>query len=306
LFKNQPMYFAPGEKLRYNNSGYILLGAIIEKVSGKSYETFIDETIFKPLGMKNSYYGDPGRIIPNRASGYQKGKKGFRNADYLSMTQPYAAGSLLSTVDDLHRWYQALEAGKVISLKSLALMHEPTKLNSGRSLPYGFGWSLGKVFGENTYGHGGGINGFVSHALRIKEKGVFVTILTNSIYNEINPDYVVRWIAALLCGKPVKDRKAVSLDSKALDSVVGVYQIAEDDTRIVTREGNQLFTKRGRGRKLPVFPESETEFFYKNRFTHFTIVKDKTGKVIKMIVYRESGKEEAKKISDKPPVEKKK
>jgi CubicO group peptidase (beta-lactamase class C family) len=98
LFKDKPMDFAPGEKWSYSNSGYILLGAIIEKVSGMSYEDFLQKNIFDVVGMKSSYYGNAGRIIAHRIPGYSKGKTGLENAAYLSMTQPYAAGSLLSTV----------------------------------------------------------------------------------------------------------------------------------------------------------------------------------------------------------------
>jgi CubicO group peptidase (beta-lactamase class C family) len=306
LFKNQPMDFAPGERFLYNNSGYVLLGAIIEKVSGKSYEAYIDENIFKPLGMSSSYYGSNTRIIPLRASGYKKEKKDIRNADYLSMTLPYAAGSLLSTVDDLHRWYQALEAGKVLSQKSLEQMYTPTKLNKGKTQNYGYGWSLGTLFEEKTINHGGGINGFVTYALRVPEKKVFVTVLTNCPWRVANATYVAKWIAAALCGKQLKEKKAVTLDTKILDAIVGVYKIAEGELRTVTREGNQLYTQRGPGPKLPVFAESETEFFYKDSFSHFTIVKDNSGKVIKMIMHGDGGDEEAVKIPGKPATDQKK
>ncbi|MFC2141096.1 serine hydrolase domain-containing protein [Acidobacteriota bacterium] len=305
FFKNQPMDFAPGAAYLYNNSGYVLLGAIIEKISGKSYETYIHENIFKPLGMSSSYYGSNTRIIPLRASGYKKEKKDIMNADYLSMTLPYAAGSLLSTVDDLHRWYQALEAGKVISQKSLEQMYTPTKLNNGKTQNYGYGWSLGTLFEEKIIHHGGGINGFSTYALRVPEKKVFVTVLTNFPERQASASYVSKWIAAVLCGKELKEKKAVTLDTKILDAIVGTYKITEDEQRIVTREGNQLYTQRSQGPKLAAFAESETEFFYKNSFSHFTIVKDKNGKVIKMIMHSDGGDEEAIKISDTPPTEKK-
>jgi len=304
-FKNQPMDFAPGERFLYNNSGYVLLGAIIEKVSGKNYETYIHENIFKPLGMNSSYYGINTRIIPLRASGYKKEKNEFKNADYLSMTLPYAAGSLLSTVDDLHRWYQALEAGKVLSQKSLEQMYTPTKLNNGKTQNYGYGWSLGTSFEEKIIHHGGGINGFTTYALRVPEKKVFVTVLTNFPGRQATAGYVSKWIAAVLCGKELKEKKTVTLDTKILDAIVGVYKISEDEQRTVIREGDQLFTQRSQGPKLPAFAESETEFFYKNSFSHFTIVKDKNGKVIKMIMHSDGDDEEAIKISDKPPTEKK-
>jgi len=305
LFKNQPMDFAPGEQFLYNNSGYFLLGAIIEKVSGKSYEEYIDENIFKPLGMSSSYYGSNSRIIPLRASGYDKEKNQITNASYLSMTLAYAAGSLLSTVDDLHRWYQALEAGKVLSQKSLEQMYTPTKLNNGETKNYGYGWTLGTLFGEKTIEHGGGINGFITDAMRVPEKKVFVTVLTNCTYREPAASFVTKWIAAVLCGKELKDKKAVTLDTKILSALAGVYKITEDDVRTVTLEGNQLYTQRSGGPKLQAFAESETEFFYKNNFSHFTIVKDKDGKVIKMIMHSDLGDEEAIKIADKPTTDQK-
>ncbi|NIM16738.1 MAG: serine hydrolase, partial [Candidatus Aminicenantes bacterium] len=224
IFKNQPMDFVPGERFLYNNSGYFLLGAVIEKVSGKTYEEFIDEKIFKPLGMKNSYYGSHSRIIPNRASGYRKEENQFQNADYLSMTLPYAAGSLLSTVDDLYHWNQAVEAGKVVSEASLKRMLTPTKLNKGKTQDYGYGWSLGTLFGEKLIAHGGGINGFVTYAVRIPEKNVFVTVLTNLPQKQPTASYVGQWITALLCDKPVKQKKAITLDTKILDTIVGVYK----------------------------------------------------------------------------------
>jgi CubicO group peptidase (beta-lactamase class C family) len=305
FFKNRPMEFVPGEQYLYNNSGYILLGAIIQKVSGKSYEAYVDENILKPLGMSGSYHGSNTRIIPNRVSGYKKERKDIKNADYLSMTIAYAGGSLLSTVDDLHRWYQALEAGKVLSQKSLEQMYTPTILNNGKTQNYGYGWSLGTFFGEKTIEHGGDIIGFSSYALRVPKKKVFVTVLTNLPGRQATPSYVSKWIAAVLCGKELKEKKAVTLDTKILDAIVGVYKISEDEVRTVTREGNQLYTQRSRGPKLPVFAESETEFFYKNDFYHFNVVKDKNGKVIKMIMHSDVGDEEAVKISDKPATDKK-
>lgn len=305
FFKNQPMDFAPGERFLYSNSGYILLGAIIEKVSGKSYEAYIDDNIFKPLGMSNSYYGSNTRIIPHRVSGYEKGKNEITNASYLSMTIPYAGGSLLSTVDDLHRWYQALEAGKVLSQKSLEQMYTPTKLNNEKTHNYGYGWALGTLFGEKTIEHDGGVNGFYSYALRAPKKKVFVTVLTNCPWRQPAASYVSKWIAAVLCGKELKEKKAVTLDAKVLEAIVGVYKVTEDILITVTLEGNQLYIQRGQILKLPVFAESETEFFFKAIFSHFTIVKDKDGRVIKMIMHWDVGDEEAVKISDKPAADKK-
>ncbi len=111
FFKNAPMNFAPGEAYSYSNSGYVMLGAIIEQLSGQSYEDFIQERIFTPLGMDNTYHGDFERIIPNRVTGYEMGADGYINSPYLSMSIPGAAGAIISTVDDMLAWNRALFAG---------------------------------------------------------------------------------------------------------------------------------------------------------------------------------------------------
>ncbi|NNF81288.1 MAG: beta-lactamase family protein, partial [Flavobacteriaceae bacterium] len=119
FFKNEPMDFEPGEQFLYNNSGYILLGHIIEVVCGISYAEFIEQNIFEPLGMKNSYFGSMTKLIPNRASGYQN-RDGYVNAEYLSLTLPYAAGSIMSNVDDLLTWQNAIRDNKLITAESHA------------------------------------------------------------------------------------------------------------------------------------------------------------------------------------------
>src|SRR5262245_7719131 len=142
FFKHQPMDFAPGEKWSYNNSGYILLGAIIEKVSGKTYEQFLQQQIFEPLGMRQSYYDSTSRIIPRRVSGYSKGPEGYENAPYLSMTQPYAAGALASSVDDLALWDAALYGDRLIKPETLRRAFTSSTLNDGGATGYGYGWGI--------------------------------------------------------------------------------------------------------------------------------------------------------------------
>ncbi len=112
--KNEPMEFDPGTQFKYNNSGYILLGHIIEVVSGESYADFIQANIFDKVDMTNSYYGSMPLIIPNRASGYSETDTGYRNAEYLSLTLPYAAGSIMSTTGDLLKWQNAISANTLI------------------------------------------------------------------------------------------------------------------------------------------------------------------------------------------------
>lgn len=178
-FASGDLQFEPGSKFSYNNSGYSLLGAIIEKVTGKSYETVLNERILKPLGMTNSGYEHHSTLLQKRASGYQKTPDGFVNAAYLDMSIPYAAGSIYSTVEDLFKWDQSLYEDKILSAESKKLMFTPGLGN------YGYGIritdeSIGKTDQKTKIiGHGGAINGFNSLILRAVEKQQTVIILDN-------------------------------------------------------------------------------------------------------------------------------
>ena len=136
LFKSEPMDFVPGEKWLYNNSAYFMLGYIIEKASGMTYPEFLEKNIFTPLGMKNSYYGSQSKIIKNRAQGYQK-NEAYINAEYLSLTQPYAAGSIISNVDDLLTWQLANQQNKLVKKETLQKAFTNYKLNNGTLTNYG-------------------------------------------------------------------------------------------------------------------------------------------------------------------------
>ncbi|MCA1566136.1 MAG: serine hydrolase [Acidobacteria bacterium] len=172
--------FEPGAKFRYNNSGYFLLGAIIEKIHGKPYEQVIKENIFDPLGMKNSGYDRHDTILSKRASGYQKTPAGYTNAPYLDMSIPYAAGSLYSTVEDLYLWDQALYADKIVSAKSKELMYKPFLDN------YAYGWNISKVNlaqskeTVNSVAHSGGIHGFSTLLTRYPEQKHLIVLLDNT------------------------------------------------------------------------------------------------------------------------------
>src|SRR5580700_4253441 len=126
-FRDKPLEFEPGEKWNYSNSGYVLLGYLIEKISGESYEKFVQENIFTPLGMKDSGYDSNSAVIERRASGYSPSPKGPVNAGFIHMTIPFAAGSLYSTTEDLLRWEQGLFGGKLLSPASLQKMTTPFK-----------------------------------------------------------------------------------------------------------------------------------------------------------------------------------
>jgi CubicO group peptidase (beta-lactamase class C family) len=282
LFKDKPMQFEPGESWAYNNSGYVLLGAIIEKISGESYEQFVDGHIFKPLGMKSSCYGSTERVIPRRVPGYQMGQGGFVNAPYLSMTQPYAAGSLLSNVDDLADWSEAVFSGKLVKKEWLDKAFTPYKLKNGESSGYGYGWFTADFGGHRSIEHGGGINGFTSYAMTFPEDGIYLAILTNSAVPRRAPEPRAVKIAWLALGLAEPERKAVSLPATDLDRLTGVFADERKQEYYVSRDGNKLFAQRQGGAKSELLAASAAEFFTGDNPARILAVKDAAGNVIRV------------------------
>lgn len=223
VFKDKPMEFAPGAAWNYNNSGYVLLGAIIEKLSGESYADFIKAHITEPLGLKNTHYEDAS-LVPNRASGYMEATKdNFVNAPYLSMTQPHAAGSIISTVDDLATWNEALVSGKLISNESYEQMTHGFLLADGELFPYGFGLGLGQLRAQPVVAHSGGIHGFSAYGLWYPQEKVYVAVLTNSNGYMPSPTTVGKTVAAIIIGDPYPERKATNLSDSQMSRFVGSY-----------------------------------------------------------------------------------
>ncbi len=183
-FSDMELDFTPGEKFSYSNSGYFLLGVLIEKISGKTYEQMLHENIFTPLNMKDSGFDHHADILKNRATGYEKDGSSFVNSRYLDMSIPYAAGSLYSTVEDLYLWDQALYTNKLLSKKYMDLFFGK-HIASGNN-HYGYGWSIGSDPIGNTkeeiqvISHGGGINGFNTEISRVPEDKSLIVLLNNT------------------------------------------------------------------------------------------------------------------------------
>jgi CubicO group peptidase (beta-lactamase class C family) len=205
-FVSGDLEFEPGSKYKYNNGGYSLLGAIIEKVTGKSYETVLTERILKPLGMTNSGYEHHSPLLQKRASGYEKTPTGFVNAPYIDMLIPYAAGSIYSTVEDLYKWDQSLYEDQILSAESKKLMFTPGLSNYG----YGIRISdqpIGKTDQKTKIiWHGGGISGFNSLISRAVDKRQTVIILDNGSHG-LNHQKITNSIIGILNGQPIEPPK---------------------------------------------------------------------------------------------------
>ena len=277
LFKDKPLDFAPGEKWSYSNSGFVLLGAIIEKVSGQSYEDFLQKQIFGPLGMTHTFYDHTDRLIPGRVEGYSKRGDYFINCAYLSMTQPYSAGSLASSVDDLAIWDEALYTEKLVKQESLRRAWVTFHLNDGKPTNYGYGWGISSLDGHPVIAHNGGINGFATSEMRIPDIHGYVAVLTNSDSAEEGPDDAAAKIALALLGHPYREPAPIVLSAAALDKYVGSYKIEDGPTAVVTREGTKLFL--AVGRKTEIIPASETEFYSKSSMSRYVFTRDSSGAV---------------------------
>lgn len=180
-FRDRPLEFTPGAEFHYSNSGYFLLGVIIEQVSGLKYEEFLRRNIFEPLQMNDTGYDWPATILKNRASGYSKSTDGkVINADFIDMAQPYAAGSLYSTVLDLYKWDRGLYTTKILTAKSLEAAFTPNKFDWAEGIKYGYGWGIQQMHGHKTVGHGGGINGFATVFRRAIEEDATSIVLSNN------------------------------------------------------------------------------------------------------------------------------
>lgn len=280
-FRDKPLEFEPGEKWNYSNSGYVLLGYLIEKISGKTYSEFVQENIFTPLGMKDSGYDLNSAIIERRASGYSPSPKGPVNAGFIHMSIPFAAGSLYSTTEDLLRWEQGLFGGKLLSEASLQKMTTPFKSD------YAFGLGVRTVNGRKVIDHGGGIEGFNTHLAYYPEDKVTVAVLGN--LNGSAPGDMAGKLGAVAHGDKIQlptERKEITVSPKVLADYVGTYELSLTFGIVMTLEDGRLMTQATRQPKFPLFAESDTKFFLKVVDAQVEFFRDEKGAVTHMVLHQ--------------------
>jgi len=291
-FKSKPLEFPVGEKMKYNNSGYFMLGYIIEKVSGQSYEAFLQENIFAPLKMADTGYDTHDRILKKRATGYSWNNGARVNSDYLDMTVPYAAGSLYSTVEDLFAWNEALFSDKLLSAKSREAMMTVDKND------YAYGLAVNQQFNRKMVSHGGGIHGFNTFLARFPQEKVTIVVLRNANYGVPDPEKISQDLAAIVFGEKYeipRERVAIKIDPKILDAYVGQYEFPTAFIITITKEGDSLMAQATGQPKFELFPESDIKFFYKVMDAQVSFVKDDKGAVTHLILHQ-GGDHKAKKI----------
>jgi D-alanyl-D-alanine carboxypeptidase len=251
--------FKPGDKWSYSNTGYVLLGMIIEKVTGETYANYLSHDLFKPLGLTQTSYCPNRPSDPTFADGYAVATGAAKPAEFLDMTHPHGAGALCSTVRDLVKWQRALEGGRVVNAKSYALMTTPDTLNNGKPLVYGFGLATGRLGAHRQIGHSGGINGFTTASSYYPDDSVNVVVFSNA---DAGPDQlgvnISRTVFGLPLVTPPKPVVAVALPDSVRDRVAGIYDLAPPGggkfaVHIMVENGQVMTQAEGQGQgKFPL------------------------------------------------------
>ncbi|MEO6568142.1 MAG: serine hydrolase [Opitutaceae bacterium] len=291
----KPLEFTPGERYRYSNTGYVLLGWIIEVISGQSYAAFLRENIFQPLGMNDSGYDSNTEVLPQRAAGYIPGPKGPLNAHYIDMHVPHAAGAIYSTPADLLRWTQALFSGKLLSAASLEQMTTPVKNN------YALGLEVRTTKGRKVISHHGGIEGFKTVLEYYPESQLTVVVLSNLNGPGISEVELASRLAALAFGETVTlmaERKEIDLPVSILEKYVGVYQLNEAIANSIRLVDGRLTTQLTAQGQSPLFAESEKVFFLKDVDAQVEFVSDEQGRVTDLLIHQGGGTQKARRFSD--------
>jgi CubicO group peptidase (beta-lactamase class C family) len=280
-FRDKPLEFQPGEKWKYSNSGYALLGYLLEKISGEKYCDFLQQNVFTPLAMQDTGCDRNSVVLPRRASGYTPGAHGLDNAGYIDMTVPFSAGELYSTTGDMLRWQQGLFGGKVLTPASLKKMTTPYKEN------YGFGLEIQTIKGHERISHDGGINGFNTAEAWYPQEKLSIIVLSN--VNGNGPDEISDRLASVMHNEPVvlpSERKEVAVPSSTLSRYVGVYQIAPEFALTIALQGDHLVTQGSGQPTVPIFASSSTRFFARVVDAEIEFFSDANGKVDHLVLYQ--------------------
>ncbi len=257
-FSTLPLDFAPGSDFRYSNSGYVMLGLLVEQLSGQSWGGYISSELLAPLGMTDSGVASGERITPRLATGYARDRRGrgpLRPAGFVHLSVPYAAGALYGTTVDLLKWQRALYGGRVLSPAALRAMTTPLRRD------YALGLNVTRVDGRLAYAHSGGIDGFSTYLLYQPASQISVAVLGN--IEHAQHDGFAHKLGAAADGQVLRlpaEIRPVELAESALAPLQGTYRLAPEHTLHVQLSGQALWARLNRGSWARLWPESTTDF----------------------------------------------
>ena len=248
LFKSQTFDFEPGTKWNYSNSGYYILGQLVEKLSGESYANYVRTHLAEPNGLTTLRYCDLTPLIPNRVRGYATRREGgYENASYQEMSTPYAAGALCASASDLVKWTVALQSGKVVRAETYRDMVTPRPLADGTPQSYAFGLGVGDLGGHRVVSHNGGIDGFRSQLASYPNDSLVIAVLLNG--DTDLPDRFEKQVARWALGVPTPVVKDLPVPAALLEQVAGSYVGAPGPVTITSKDG-KLYVELGALQRL--------------------------------------------------------
>jgi CubicO group peptidase (beta-lactamase class C family) len=280
----RPADFPAGSRWSYSNAGYILLGAVIEKVAGKPWHEVVDERVVAPLGLTHTLFGADAPLITGRVAGYRiDGTGAITNAPYLNLSAPAAAGGLVSSVGDLRLWLRALATGRIVTKSSFEAMAAPPDdlpgiVPAGR---YGLGLYLWQVRGSVAIGHSGQIAGFASMAVHLPVEDVTVVVLAN--HEEFDAQTMGRRLAAIALGDPYPEIAPVTPPARELAALAGVYRYYGDREMALSVRDGTVYFQRGTGKPIPLQATAAGRLhFVPDDLSYFVPVRDGAGKVTRL------------------------
>ena len=291
------LLFEPGTDWSYSNSGYALANLVIEEVSKMPFEEYLDQNVFKPLGMGHSTVGTNDRVIPGAVGGYDRAGEGtYRPAAHLDWSWPYGGGQILSSVDDMLAWDEALYSDKLLSIEWRKKAWTSFVLTNGTTTNYGYGRSVGAWDGLVVITHGGAINGFLSEDVRIPSKHVYVIAFSNN--TSVRPSFAVD-IALRVAGHPIRTPEAVAIEAGLLKQYEGMYEVTRSGGRLTTNSTTEqlyraisvandtLFSQRSGGLKSPLRAVGKDLFTFGESNTYARFVLDAEGRILALEIFQE-------------------
>ena len=302
LFEYNTLDFSPGTKWSYSNSGYILLGMIIEKVTGKSYFRVVREKIFEPLGMSHSGFDFTHLKTPDKATGYAGDLRA--PVGIVDSSVSFAAGAIYTTVGDLYKWDRALYTNQVVDQALLQKAFTVYQSN------YGYGWMIIDSYGKKTVQHGGGITGFASYILRVPGDQICIILLTNVASDA--PSKIAGEINGLFNGKtvvPPAERKEILVDTQTLKTYVGEYELVPTFHIFITFENGHLQARATGQGENALYAEKVNYFFLKAVDAQVEFIAGADGKTDHLVLYQNGQTMNAKKLGPEgltpaPPIRK--
>ncbi len=263
LARQKMLRFAPGDEWEYSNSGYVVLGQIVEKVSGKSLRQFLKETIFEPLGMKNTLvYDEIKPKIPNLAVSYMRAGNKLKGINTNALNLMYGDGGINSSVDDLTKWYRAIDENRLVKSATVRMAFTSGKLNNGASVGYGFGWYVGNSLGLPRRIHAGTWMGFRNEVAYYPEQHFTALILSNDgRFTRTDRSAVITHLAKIYLSDKMTLPSAAQISPEILRQYAGKYELETGESFEISFENNALTVKPSGLLPIKLVPESEVKFF---------------------------------------------